>query len=655
MSLESRLVAAFEAVGADVKALQMAGGGGGPTLQGDPAPYITQTKTYQITNYNSFSSYDVSASAGVASLSGDTITFTAPASAGNVSLSLTVDGQPTVFTVAVQAVGVAAPTNTRPADGEVNTSVTPILQSSAFVLYGQTDEHLASRWTLYQGGTQVHSSGWRTDALTSYTVPLGVLASSMPYTWTVEHQGTTLGDSQPSVATAFSTAAAFAGSSGTVGPGFLAGEAPDGLTTTIAGTPTSASVRVYWRDPADPQAPDVLVASTQSAADGTWQIAGLNPALRYVVRAQKSQFDDVTVVGAAPSRSDVIAYVDHLGPTEEFDGLTGYVLLDSGLPPFTCQVIEPLPYGLSARIEGRKLLIEGVSSDAGLWESVVRVTASNGVWADVPVQVRIAWTPSSLTVAPKIWLDDKSAVTVDSGVVSSWANSKGSLGGAFTQNISSHSPALVTSSLEGRRVIQFDGVDDNLGAPIGSLFRSQSIGWCLSVVRKMTVDSSAAERIIFYASAGVGPNRFSVRLGGAVSNPSVNGANLPSLAVRRLDSDGTKAIAAITPRPQEWVIMRSVVNWGVGAASIHVNAVLEAHDPKITSSGLTSNSGSSFIGIGGQDGGGGKPDMQLAALIVGSGSAPSDDEWMKLEGWAAHRYGLTDLLPADHPYKEVAP
>ena len=86
------------------------------------------------------------------------------------------------------------------------------------------------------------------------------------------------------------------------GPGFFAGEAPDGLTT-IAGTPTSAQVRVYWRDPADPDAPDALVASTQSAADGTWQIAGLNPALRYVVRAQKSQFDDVTVVGAMPSRS----------------------------------------------------------------------------------------------------------------------------------------------------------------------------------------------------------------------------------------------------------------------------------------------------------------------------------------------------------------
>lgn len=176
------------------------------------------------------------------------------------------------------------------------------------------------------------------------------------------------------------------------GPGFFAGEAPDGLTT-IAGTPTSAQVRVYWRDPAEPDAPDVLVASTQSAADGTWQIAGLNPALRYVVRAQKSQFDDVTVVGAMPSRSDVIAYVNQLVPREDefgdVDGLAGHVLLDSGLPPFTCEVIQPLPFGLTARVDGRKLLIEGASEDAGDWESVVRVTAGNGVWVDVLVVVQI--------------------------------------------------------------------------------------------------------------------------------------------------------------------------------------------------------------------------------------------------------------------------
>ena len=177
-----------------------------------------------------------------------------------------------------------------------------------------------------------------------------------------------------------------------VGTGFFAGEAPDGLTT-VYGDPIPADVFVYWRDQDNPLEKEVLVGAAKSAQDGTWRIMGLNYNLQYVIRARAQGYDDATVVGAAPSRSDVIAYVDQLVPREDVfgdvDGLTGHVLLDSGLPPFTCEVIEPLPYGLSARVEGRKLLIKGVSTDNGLWESVVRVTASNAVWVDVPVQVQI--------------------------------------------------------------------------------------------------------------------------------------------------------------------------------------------------------------------------------------------------------------------------
>ena len=150
-----------------------------------------------------------------------------------------------------------------------------------------------------------------------------------------------------------------------------------------------ADVFVYWRDHDNPLEKEVLVGATKSAQDGTWRIMGLNYNLQYVIRARAQGYDDATVVGARPSRSDVIAYADHLEPTEDFDGLTGHVLLDSGLPPFTCEVIQPLPYGLNARVDGRKLLIEGVSTDSGLWDSVVRVTASNAVWVDVPVQVQI--------------------------------------------------------------------------------------------------------------------------------------------------------------------------------------------------------------------------------------------------------------------------
>ena len=213
-TLQERITALAQTVGADIQALQTAVGSGPaagakPSLQGDPSPYVTQTKTYQITNYNSFSSYAVSASAGTAAISGDTITFTAPATAGNVSLTLTVDSQPTTFAITVQAAGVAKPTNISPADGATNIGAEPTLQSSAFAAYGLTDTHQASRWTVYQGGTQVHSSGWRTDALTSYTVPAGAVAVSTAYTWVVEHRGNALGNSPASTATGFTTAANF--------------------------------------------------------------------------------------------------------------------------------------------------------------------------------------------------------------------------------------------------------------------------------------------------------------------------------------------------------------------------------------------------------------------------------------------------------------
>ena len=183
--------------------------GGGPTLQGDTAPYIAQTKTYQITNYSSFSTYSVSVSSGTVSISGDAITYTAPATAGNVDLTMLVDSHPTVFTITVQAAGVGKPTNISPLDGASGVTESPTLQSSAFTAYGLPDTHLASRWTVYQGGSQVHSSGWRNNALTSYTVPAGVLSVSTTYNWTVEHRGTSLGDSPESTATGFATAKSF--------------------------------------------------------------------------------------------------------------------------------------------------------------------------------------------------------------------------------------------------------------------------------------------------------------------------------------------------------------------------------------------------------------------------------------------------------------
>lgn len=174
------------------------------------------------------------------------------------------------------------------------------------------------------------------------------------------------------------------------GPGYFAGESPDGLTT-VAGVPVPADVRVYWRDPADPAAPDVLVAQTASAANGTWRIVGLNPDLQYVVRGRKAGFDDVSVVGAVPTRTDVVTATGSFVTNADKNGVDGSVLIEGGLPPYSIAQIDPLPFGLEPVIAGHELTVTGQAGadDNGLWQSTLRVTASNGPWVDVAVQVEI--------------------------------------------------------------------------------------------------------------------------------------------------------------------------------------------------------------------------------------------------------------------------
>lgn len=172
------------------------------------------------------------------------------------------------------------------------------------------------------------------------------------------------------------------------GPGYFAGESPEGLTT-VAGIPVPAQVQVLWRDPADPTGAETLVAQTTSAANGTWQITNLNPGLQYVVRGIKTGFNDVTVVGAMPTRTDIVTATGSFATNEDKNGVDGMVLIESGLPPYTVTQISPLPFGLEPVLDGRVLTIEGTSEDGGTWSSAVRITASNGPHVDISVNVEI--------------------------------------------------------------------------------------------------------------------------------------------------------------------------------------------------------------------------------------------------------------------------
>ena len=142
------------------------------------------------------------------------------------------------------------------------------------------------------------------------------------------------------------------------GPGYFAGEAPDGLTT-VAGVPVAAQVQVLWRDSADPAATETLVAQTTSSAGGQWQITGINPDLQYVVRGRKAGFDDVTVVGAVPTRTDVVSAVGSFTTDPDTNSITGQAWAEGGLPPYSFTRMDAAAPGITADFSGRYVTLSG--------------------------------------------------------------------------------------------------------------------------------------------------------------------------------------------------------------------------------------------------------------------------------------------------------
>jgi hypothetical protein len=105
---------------------------------------VNESLQFQITDYDSFKNYNVTASAGTVSQSGDTISYTAPGTAQTVTL--TVAGRAIQFNV--QASQPNQPTITVPVSGSTNVSTSQQASASAFSAKGTADTHASSDWQL---------------------------------------------------------------------------------------------------------------------------------------------------------------------------------------------------------------------------------------------------------------------------------------------------------------------------------------------------------------------------------------------------------------------------------------------------------------------------------------------------------------------------
>jgi hypothetical protein len=240
------------------------------------------------------------------------------------------------------------------------------------------------------------------------------------------------------------------------------------------------------------------------------------------------------------------------------------------------------------------------------------------------------WTPADIDTA--LWLDaaDASTIIESGGAVSQW-NDKSGNGRNVAQSIEANKPILLADGIGSKPSLQFDGINDQLvnvavGLPVGASARSLFI-----VYRPLQLTGS--NTVFSQGTTNSTGQWFALQFR---QNPSGDpyfagyNADLSSGNATTLNSK----IAGVT--------------YNGAALTLYNNGTLK------NSAARTLNTTGNTVRIGTS------PDQAeftngLVGEIVMTSSVLSTLDRQKLEGYLAHKWGLTANLPADHPYKTAVP
>lgn len=254
-------------------------------------------------------------------------------------------------------------------------------------------------------------------------------------------------------------------------------------------------------------------------------------------------------------------------------------------------------------------------------------------WLITPQQ-KVNWTPANITTA--LWLDaaDASTVTTVSGAVSQW-NDKSGNGRNATQGLSSKRPLLASAGLNGKNVIDCDGLDDEL--VLASVTSLTSINQSLFLVAKRDNTAGRAE--------------LPIAIGNSTTSDGV--ADIP----RWTDNNMYSQVGSSNNRPA----VTSIVTDQPYISSVTGGTVQRSYiDGALIGTG-TSQSTSSFSVTSGSVGSGSAVsnssrffDGKIAEIVLLPLVADTTARQL-IEGYLAHKWGLTAKLPSNHPFKTAAP
>jgi hypothetical protein len=258
------------------------------------------------------------------------------------------------------------------------------------------------------------------------------------------------------------------------------------------------------------------------------------------------------------------------------------------------------------------------------------VTQRAVVASDISDLFATDWTPANMRVTGWFKADD-GANTVDGATPSKWNDQSGN----GNHGTNSGAPAFKTNILNGKPVFRFDGVDDRFDLP--NLMSGATAGYAL-VVCAIDNDPPAADGQTgpplgdFGTDSGL-RDHYTWTSGDVYSDfgsTARKGAGNPSNALTSFH------IMEMSSAASDWRLRFN----GSAFYSTGTNTVGWGSSPRI---GFSTDGGSSCWFDG-----------DIAEIVIVKG-VPSQALIDKLVGYAAHKYGLTSVLSAGHPYKTTSP
>ena len=244
----------------------------------------------------------------------------------------------------------------------------------------------------------------------------------------------------------------------------------------------------------------------------------------------------------------------------------------------------------------------------------VRIRAANsfdvGSASASATSTTTGWTPSAIGANLSFWLDasDASSITLNGSKVSSWQDKSGN-GRHATQSNDTLRPSYTSVGLNGRPVVTFNGSSTILLTSAFAMGQSAA-----SVAQRSTYTAPVAQ---LGTSADDANRGFWGSVGGYTTHQryALNGAALANFSGQTNLAFGSPAIVS-----QETALITgsNVLNLGYGTPS------------------YTYLSG-------------------YVSEIVITTTALSTEDLQRLEGYLAHKWGLTANLPVSHPYKTTPP